>query len=36
MSEVKVAAIQMSMTRVISENVEKAERLVRKAASEGA
>ncbi len=36
MSEVKVAAIQMSMTRVISENVEKAERLVRKAALEGA
>ena len=36
MSEVKVAAIQMSMTRVVSENIEKAERLVRKAASEGA
>ncbi|MBP3753881.1 MAG: N-carbamoylputrescine amidase [Lachnospiraceae bacterium] len=36
MSEIKVAAIQMSMTRVVSENVEKAERLVRKAAGEGA
>ena len=36
MSEIKVAAIQMSMTRVVSENIEKAERLVRKAASEGA
>ena len=36
MSEIKAAAIQMSMTRVISENIDKAERLVRKAASEGA
>ncbi len=36
MSEIKVAAIQMSMTRVISENIDKAERLVKKAASEGA
>ena len=36
MSEIKVAAIQMSMTRVVSENIEKAERLVRKAAGEGA
>ena len=36
MSEIKVAAIQMSCTRVVSENIEKAERLVRKAASEGA
>jgi len=36
MSEVKVAAVQMSMTRVVSENIEKAERLVRKAAGDGA
>ncbi len=36
MSEVKVAAIQMSCTRVVSENIEKAERLVRQAAGEGA
>ena len=36
MSEVKVAAIQMSCTRVVSENIDKAERLVRKAAGEGA
>ena len=36
MSEIKAAAIQMSMTRVISENIDKAEHLVRKAASEGA
>ena len=36
MSEVKVAAVQMSMTRVVSENIEKAERLVREAAGEGA
>jgi len=36
MSEVKAAAVQMSMTRVVSENIEKAERLVRKAAGDGA
>ncbi|MBP8968671.1 MAG: N-carbamoylputrescine amidase [Lachnospiraceae bacterium] len=36
MSEVKVAAVQMSMTRVVSENIEKAERLVRRAAGDGA
>lgn len=36
MSEVKVAVVQMSMTRVVSENIEKAERLVRKAAGDGA
>ncbi len=36
MSEVKVAAVQMSMTRSVSENIEKAERLVREAAGEGA
>ncbi len=36
MSEVKVAAIQMSCTRSVSENIDKAERLVRRAAGEGA
>ena len=36
MRELTVAAIQMSMTDVVAENVETAERLVRKAAEQGA
>lgn len=36
MKNIKVAAIQMSCTRNVKENIEKADRLVRKAASNGA
>ena len=36
MSKVKVAAIQMSCSNVVEENIKKADALVRKAASEGA
>ncbi len=36
MSEIKVAAIQMSCTRIVQENIDKAIRLVRKAAEGGA
>ena len=36
MSLVKVAAIQMSCTNVIADNIQNAEKLVRRAASEGA
>ncbi len=36
MRKVKAAAIQMSMTSVVSENISKADFLVRKAAAEGA
>jgi N-carbamoylputrescine amidase len=36
MKNVKVAAIQMSCTRNVKENIEKADRLVREAASKGA
>ena len=36
MSKVKVAAIQMSCSNVVEENIKKADTLVRKAASEGA
>ena len=36
MSKVKVAAIQMSCSSVVEENIKKADALVRKAASEGA
>ncbi|MBR2177078.1 MAG: N-carbamoylputrescine amidase [Clostridia bacterium] len=36
MRNVKIAAVQMSMTSSVNENISKAEALVRKAASEGA
>ena len=36
MGKIKVAAVQMSCSRNVSENIEKADRLVRKAAQEGA
>lgn len=36
MSKIKVAAVQMSCSTVVSENIEKAEKLVRKAAADGA
>jgi N-carbamoylputrescine amidase len=36
MAEIKVAAVQMSCSRDVNENIDKAERLVRKAASQGA
>ncbi|MCR5805172.1 MAG: N-carbamoylputrescine amidase [Clostridia bacterium] len=36
MSKIKVAAVQMSCSTVVSENIEKAEKLVRKAAEDGA
>jgi N-carbamoylputrescine amidase len=36
MATVKVAAIQMSCSRAINENIDKAERLVREAAAQGA
>ena len=36
MRKITVAAIQMSCTRVVKENIEKADAMVRKAASEGA
>ena len=36
MGKIKVAAVQMSCSRKVSENIEKADRLVRKAAQEGA
>ncbi len=36
MGKIKVAAVQMSCSRDVSENIEKADRLVRKAAQEGA
>ena len=36
MTKIKVAAVQMSCSTVVDENIAKAESLVRKAASEGA
>ena len=36
MANIKVAAVQMSCSRDVNENIDKAERLVRKAASQGA
>ena len=36
MSKITVAAIQMKCSRNVQENIEKADRMVRKAASEGA
>ena len=36
MARVKVAAVQMSCSRNVQENIDKADKLVRKAASEGA
>ena len=36
MSIVKVAAVQMSCSRSVQENIDKADKLVRKAAAEGA
>lgn len=36
MRNIRVAAIQMQMTRVVEENIEKAERMVREAAGQGA
>ena len=36
MAEIMVAAVQMSCSRDVNENIDKAERLVRKAASQGA
>lgn len=36
MSKIKVAAVQMNCSTIVSENIEKAEKFVRKAAEEGA
>lgn len=36
MRKVKIAAIQMAMSKVVSENIEKADRMVREAADKGA